>query len=333
MKKTLAALFFFLILFVYYLHQGSEIPENQLAGSMAKNTPSPTFENTSVNTSTLEEKGNNNTLKSYLMEVEVKDNPSFKSDNPFIECPFKVSSNYYQHSLYHYMNFTILKKGVVLANYNLKGVTGKYLCLSEGILLYAYYPGDVLGNTSMLFLDHNLSEKWKKEFNGLALPEYYIDKNILLIKHGSEEWNVKACLYKLNIETGEVISKFCPEPYYGSEILNIKVFKNRIYLTTSGGFLYLLEGNKSKNVFIETIEGIKLGARMKIDANEKYVVVAYFFANEIGEEENGLCIFTSELKKISCKKFENTPWDVKIKGNIIYVQFRNGEIKTYEITT
>ncbi len=229
------------------------------------------------------------------------------------------------------VTFYILKNNTVLANYTLKGVKGSYLCLPEGILLYAHYPGDVLGNTSMLFLNYNLSEKWRKEFEGLTLPEYYTNKKILLIKHGSEEWNVKACLYKLNIETGEIISKFCPEPYYGSEILDVKVFKNRIYLTTSRGFLYLLEGNKSKNVFIETIEGIKLGARMKIDANEKYVVVAYFFANEIGKEKNGLCIFTSELEKISCKKFENTPWDVRIKGNIIYVQFRNGSIRAYKI--
>ncbi|ALV63391.1 hypothetical protein ADU37_CDS16920 [Thermococcus sp. 2319x1] len=42
-----------------------------------------------------------------------------------------------------------------------------------------------------------------------------------------------------------------------------------------------------------------------VDANDKYVVVAYFLASGEGKKKNGLCIFTSEhLVKIACKSLD-----------------------------
>lgn len=96
--------------------------------------------------------------------------------------------------------------------------------------------------------------------------------------------------------------------------------------------LYLVEGYKVRKTHVASIEGVAVGARMRIDANEKYVVVAYFLANEVGKEKNGLCLFTNKhLIKIACKSFDKELWQIKLKDNSIYVQFRDGSVKAYKI--
>lgn len=282
--------------------------------------------------------------KGLIVESKDASNHSFKNYNtPLKQCPFEVKVNYYQYRLTHYVNLTILEGNTVLASYTLKGATGEHLCLPDGILLYAYYPGDVLGDTSMVFLSYNFSEEWRKKFRGLVLPEYYESGSLLLVKHGDLETGVKSCIYVINATTGDLTSKFCPEIPRGFSISNIKILKDRCYFVVTwidakilwvrtNGDLYLVEGNKVRKARVASIDSTTVRAGFWVDANDKYVAVAYFLTNEIGKEKNGLCVFTSKhLIKIACKSFDKEPEQVKLKDNIIYVQFRDGTIKAYKV--
>ncbi|NJE25146.1 hypothetical protein E3E22_00575 [Thermococcus sp. MV5] len=278
--------------------------------------------------------------------VELKDalNHGFESYNTSLkQCPFEIKANYYQYRLAHYVNFTILGGNVILANSTLEGVTGEYLCLSDGILLYAYYPGDPAGDTSMVFLSYNFSEEWRKKFRGLVLPEYYESGSLLLVKHGSFEQGIESCVYVINVTAGDLTFKFCPEVPRGFSISHVKILKDRYYFVVvyvetkflwvrTNGELYLVEESKVRKARVASIGGSALGAGFWVDANNKYVAVAYFLANEEGNRRNGLCVFTSRhLIKVACKSFDKKPRRIKLKDNMIYVQFRDGSVKTYKI--
>ncbi|NJE41766.1 hypothetical protein [Thermococcus sp. GR6] len=97
--------------------------------------------------------------------------------------------------------------------------------------------------------------------------------------------------------------------------------------------IYMKEGEKIRKEEITSIPGEGVGIRLLIDANEEYGVVAYFLANEHGEEKNGVCVFTAgNLRKLACKEFEDgdRPLNIKLEGNVVYVQTTKG-IKAYKI--
>ncbi|WP_143592370.1 hypothetical protein [Thermococcus litoralis] len=241
------------------------------------------------------------------------------------------------------VTFYILKNNTVLANYTLKGVKGSYLCLPDGILLYAYYPGDAAGNTSMVFLSHNLTKVWERKFRGMTLPQYYENETLFFIKHGSYEQGVKSCIYVMNLTAGNFTTKFCPNIPKGFRISNVKVIEDRLYFVATyvetkflwvrtNENLYLIKEGSVRKARVASISDSALGAGFWVDANDKYVVVAYFLANEEGKKKNGLCVFTSEyLIKIACKSLDKTPENVKIEGRTTYVKFRDGSIRAYKI--
>ncbi|ASJ12866.1 hypothetical protein A3L14_08200 [Thermococcus thioreducens] len=211
-------------------------------------------------------------------------------------CPV-VKRAGYENGSNLYVGFKIVHNGTVLATFNLQGVEGRYQCFHEGILLYAYYPGDPNGQTSMIFLGYNLSEKWRKTFDGLTVPIYLKDLDLFLLKRGSDGWCAQGCLYGLDIESGNTTFKFCLDC---TEILDVKILEDRVYLTASDGYLYLLKGNETKRAFVKYIRGDVPGKSMKIIVKEDHVAVAYFFYEASGSTKYGMCIFTPELEKISC---------------------------------
>jgi len=139
----------------------------------------------------------------------------------------------------------------------------------------------------------NMSVKWKKEFPSFTLPKFYINGTLILIKHGDTEKNVKSCLIWLDFESGKVERKFCHE--FPSDILDVKLTNKGVYLTTSDGFLIWIHNKGVKQTFVDKIDGIILGARMRIIIEDNLIRVSYSFANERGKSKRGECIFTPEL--------------------------------------
>lgn len=259
-------------------------------------------------------------------------------------CPFTIKAkSLFVESGLNNVTFHIIKDDTVLVNYTLKGIKGSYLCLPDGILLYAYYPGEGFSDTSMVFLDYNLSEKWRKKFDDVVLPKHYEDNSLLLVKRGSFELSIKSCIYKINTATGNLTYKFCPDISRGSWISDIKILGDRYYFVATwvdarmlwvrtNGDLYLVRGYEARKARVASIDSSAVGAGFWVDANDKYVAVAYFLANEVGDWKNGLCVFTSgHLIKIACKKLDKTPKNVRIEGRTIYVKFRDGSGKAYKI--
>ncbi|USH00094.1 hypothetical protein K1720_00990 [Thermococcus argininiproducens] len=282
--------------------------------------------------------------KGLIIESKDASNRSFEDYNAlFKQCPFEVKVSSYQYRLAHYVSFTIVGGNTILANFTLEGVTGEYLCLSDGILLYAYYPGDPLGDTSMLFLDYNLTKVWERKFSGMTLPQYYENDTLFFIKHGSYEQGVKSCIYVVNATTGGVITEICPSIPGGFVISNVKIIEDGLYFVATyvetkflwvrtNGDLYLIEESNVRKARVASIDGSALGAGFWVDANDKYVAVAYFLANEGGKQKNGLCVFTSKhLVKIACKRLDKTPDAMKLEDRMVYIKFRNGSVGTYKI--
>ncbi|NJE13672.1 hypothetical protein [Thermococcus sp. LS2] len=241
------------------------------------------------------------------------------------------------------VTFYILKNNTVLANYTLKGIKGSYVCLPDGILLYAYYPSDAAGDTSMVLLSYNLTKVWERKFVGVILPSYYKNGTLFFIKHGSFKQDIKSCIYIMNLTAGNFTTKFCPNIPRGFRISNVKIIDDRFYFVATyvetkflwvktNGELYLIEEGKVRKAHVASISGSAIGAGFWVDANDKYVAVAYFLANEEGDWKNGLCVFTSgRLIKIACKKLDKAPKNVKIEGRMVYIKFRDGTIKAYKI--
>ncbi|RLF78097.1 hypothetical protein DRN38_07630 [Thermococci archaeon] len=281
--------------------------------------------------------------KGVIIETDEPTDVSFGETLPK-HCPFtiKTKSLFFESGLNN-VTFHLLKNNTVLANYTLKGIEGSYLCLPDGILLCAYYPSDPAGDTSMVFLNYNLSEKWRKKFDGLVLPKNHENSSLLLVKRGNFELSVKSCIYKINTATGNLTYKFCPDIPRGSWISDVEILGDKYYFVVTwvdagmlwvrtNGELYLVKGYEGRKARVASIDSSALGAGFWVDANDKYVAVAYFLANEVGDWKNGLCVFTSDhLIKIACKKFDKTPKNVRIEGRTIYVKFRDGTVKAYKI--
>ncbi len=285
--------------------------------------------------------------KGIIIEINKPTGVSFtKGASLSNHCPFtiKVKSLFFDSiSGVDNITFYLLKNDTVLTNYTLKGVKGSYLCLPDGILLYAYYPGDAAGDTSMVFLNYNLTIVWERKFVGVILPSYYKNGALFFIKHGSFEQGINSCIYVMNLSAGKFTTKFCPNIPRGFRISNVKIIDGRSYFVATyvetkflwvrtNGELYLVKKGKFRKVHVASIDGSALGAGFWVDANDKYVAVAYFLANEKGDWRNGLCVFTSgHLIKVGCKKLDKAPKNVKLEDKTVYIEFRDGTIRAYKI--
>lgn len=256
-------------------------------------------------------------------------------------CPsgLKVKAEYYQHELSHFVNFTISLGEDKRVNITLEGVFGEYICVPEGILVYSYYPGDPVVDSNLAFFDYNLSERWKREFP--ARPLKYTKDGLILVSNPTFGSSGSSCVYVMKITTGRLLNWLCPD-VLGGHVSDVKITDGRIYVTIGEprrpplktyALIYMKEGEKVKKAEITSIPGEGVGIRLLIDAKGKYVAVAYFLANERGEEKNGVCVFRAEnLKKIACKEFDEgeNPEKIKLEESIVYVQ-TPWEVKAYRI--
>ncbi len=247
---------------------------------------------------------------------------------PHHECPFNV--NITVSSLTITFKVSGLNKTL---NYTFYGQNGSFLCFSNGALLYAMYPGDPGTDTYAVFVTNSLKELWKGKFRGLLSPLLYSNGTLLFLKQGSEESNVRPCLYWVALRNGKLIGQVCLQEKHGAAVAAVRFLGGRIYLATSTGHLYMIEGDNVKRAYFDSIGGITVGASIKLDVNEKYLAVAYSFASVEGKEKKGLCAFTSSLRKIACKSLKAEPQIVKLQGNTIYVWMENGERRAYKILT
>ncbi|WP_157726847.1 hypothetical protein [Thermococcus radiotolerans] len=228
--------------------------------------------------------------KGVLIKIDPADiNPNDLGTSDFFPCPpdLQVKAEYYQYQLDHFVNFTLAHEESGRANITLEGVSGKHICIPEGIFVYSYYLGDPAVGINAALFDYNLSLKWWRHFQ-------IVDNRIY----------VTLGYYSVGTFSGE-----------------------------TKAFLYLISGDDVKRKEVANIEGHPLGVRLPLDINEKYVAVAYYLHDEIGNERNGVCVFTSGgLIKIACKEFEEweRPVNVKLEGDIVYVQTTKG-VKAYKI--
>ncbi|NJD99850.1 hypothetical protein E3E26_08670 [Thermococcus sp. LS1] len=264
------------------------------------------------------------------------------SASGFIQCPpdLQVKAEYYQYRLDHLVNFTLSFGENKKANITLRGFLGEhFFCIPEGIFVYSYYLGDPSAGINAALFDYNLPLKWWRHFSGF--PDQYVRNSLVFVR--SDPYGSNSCIYFVNPSTGSTDKKYCLD-VPKAHISHVKIVDNRVYVTlgyysvgTLSGetkaFLYLIEGGNLRRKEVATIEGHPLGVKLPLDTNGKYVAVAYYLHDEIGNEKNGVCVFTAgRLIKIACTEFEDgeRPLKVKLEGNIVYVQTTKG-VKAYKI--
>ncbi|NJE42557.1 hypothetical protein [Thermococcus sp. GR6] len=252
-------------------------------------------------------------------------------------CPFRIHATYIPANFSHV--FRIFVNDTLVANYILPGMNKGSICTPEGILLYAYFLEGGRGRTSMIFLDHNLNIKWWRPFS--AYPLKYTKDGMILVSSAPFGSGGESCAYLMNISTGETTFRFCPD-VLGAHISDVRIIGDKAYVTVGWPdrgwsslktkvILYIVEGKKVKRKTITSINGEGLGIRVRVDADDSHVAVAYYLKNEKGKEKNGVCIYTAgHLIKIACKSFNERPYDVKLDGNIVYIKTWNS-VKAYKI--
>ncbi len=245
--------------------------------------------------------------------------------NHFAKCSFHVDVGSAGNGYYVYF---IIINGSFKINVTLEGVAGEYKCVPEGVILYSYYLSDYWGKTHVFYYSYR--KTWNLTFPSITKPIYYLNGSIIFLKQGNEELNVKPCLYWVDLKTGALSRKICLQEKHGATVGAVKFLGGKIYLATSTGHVYLVEGSEGRRAYFDSIWGITVGARLKLDVSEKYVAVAYSFANVEGKEKNGLCVLTTSLKKIACKSLKEEPQAVRIYGNTVYLQV-GGKVKAYRI--
>ena len=75
--------------------------------------------------------------------------------------------------------FTVSTGKTLTINYTLPGISKGYVCTQEGVLLYAYFTSE--SQSSLVFLDYNLSERWRRDFP--AYPLKYTKDVLILVSN------------------------------------------------------------------------------------------------------------------------------------------------------
>ena len=257
-----------------------------------------------------------------------------------IPCPpeLQIKMEHYQREQEHFVNFTLYLNGTPKANISLRGLAGEYFCTREGILVYAYYPGDEGKGSRLALFDYELNLNWQRGAPGIP---YAMAERGLILKASANPWKLGFTgAQLLDLSTGRLLQWIYPG--FRTNISDVKVVKTKMYITVKATrgppletytLIYVNEKGKYKKEEIASIPGETIEFRLPLDANEKYAAVAYFLANEYGEEKNGICVFTAgSLRKLACKEFDDgeRPLRVKLEGNVVYVQTTKG-VKAYRI--
>jgi len=257
-------------------------------------------------------------------------------------CPVKVEVFEWfweTHTSLNNVTFTIYTKNGVV-NFTLKGVNGEYACFPEGLFLISYYP-DGLVRSRVLFLDYNLSVRWEKIVEGgIPFFEYYEDGVLIFSNRPTnvDPYNIPPAIYGVNLSSGEVLLYL---KLMGKDISNLKIFDGKVYYASyrpvsseQKTYVYVsvydLKSReyKFKQVQAENVDHYILGADLKIDVNDRFVVLAYYLSDWMARSDLRLCVFTSDLELIGCKKIYATPWHMKLEGDTVYIE---GDPNAYKI--
>ncbi|NJE41767.1 hypothetical protein [Thermococcus sp. GR6] len=114
--------------------------------------------------------------------------------------------------------FTVSADETRIVNYTLHGISKGYVCTPEGVLLYAYFTTD--SQSSMVFLDYNLSERWSREFP--AYPLKYTKDGLILVSNPTFGSSGSSCVYVMNITTGRLLNWLCPD-VLGGHVSDVKI--------------------------------------------------------------------------------------------------------------
>jgi len=255
-------------------------------------------------------------------------------------CSFQIEvQKVYRERVLNNISF-IIHKGSEAVNFTLRGVDGKYACFPEGIFLISYYP-DGLVRSRVLFLDYNLSVRWEKIVEGgIPFFEYYEDGVLIFSNRPTnvDPYNIPPTIYGVDLSSGEFLFSL---KLTGSVISNLKIFDGKVYWASYRSvsseqktYVYVSvydlksRDSKFKQVQAKNVDHYILGADLKIDVNERFVVLAYYLSDWVGRSDLRLCVFTSDLKLIGCRKIYATPWHMKLENNIIYIE---GDPNAYRI--
>jgi outer membrane protein assembly factor BamB len=268
--------------------------------------------------------------KGLLLPTDSKEVSFPLRSSGFVKCPFFVRThlNFSTQSV----EFTIVENGTPLANFSLRGVVRKHVCIPEGIFVYSYYPGDpYAGMYGALVETTNLTERWWREI--LGFPRKYSDGAIYLFKGG--------CVTLLNASTGRFLFRFCSdEPR--SKITDVFFMNKSAYVTVVSvekgprgdvgkAIIYLVEKGETRKKTFANLLGDPAVVELRIDGNEEYVAVSYFMYTATGRERDGLCVFRADdLTVVGCKSFRHAALNVKVEGDTVYVKVLD-DVKAYRI--
>ena len=238
-----------------------------------------------------------------------------------------VNTHHYELNGTHLINFTVTLNGTTFGPYVLEGMAGGDVFVPEGVLLYAYYPGELSKPTEFLLVGKSGGVVWRKRFSGLTEFWASTEGRGIFIKQGSQNPRINPVLYLINMKTGEIIlSRELPG---GGTVGDIVLKDGLIYLTTSGGYVHMVGDKEMESSYFDSIGGTLVNFRLHLAVGDEYLAVAYWFANETNEK-SGLCVFTTELERIACRRLEKRPSGVSIEGNTVYV-ISGGESFPYRI--
>lgn len=244
-----------------------------------------------------------------------------------------------------------------LFTFTFKEPESGYKFLSDGILLYGYYP-DGFVSCEILFLNYKLNVKWKitakfnvsedyiilfpqsaEEFNGYILMlggvrrDFEVDKGILLFD-------------KSNGKLVKVV------PVYGEDL---KVVKNRAYILRLNYTLghakeawyeiLMYDFGKGRLVkVVKTPVEIKYGEMFyaQLIKGEKYIGLHFSDKSQAPDAIDKVCVYNLNLKLIDCLTFEyheESYQDIYPKliskvwiiGDYLILQRNSGEKEVYKL--
>lgn len=261
-------------------------------------------------------------------------NISSAKENPNFTCPFKVRIIKKYRTPVPAVVFGVYENNTLKERYRLTGMDGYSKCYPEGIFLYTDFPdyeeGGRGGPARVLMLTPALKLRGNWTFN-MAVKIYRYAEGFLIAERGAEYYNKTPCLHFLNASTWNITKTIClPHLNGGFDVTALKTSGSMVYLTTSRGVIFLLNGSCLKYKRIIEVSHSTPKDHWDVDANEKHVAVVYYAVSN-KKVVTGFCILSSDLDNITCRKLNKIPVAVKLKDNTIYIKLLMGEIITENI--
>jgi len=244
-----------------------------------------------------------------------------------------------------------------LFTYTFKEPESGYKFLSDGILLYGYYP-DGFVSCEVLFLDYNLSLRWKiisrSNTSGkylIILPQSSEEFNgyILMLGGVRRDFEVDKGLLLFNKSNGKLVKVI---PVYGEDL---KVVKNRAYILRLNYTLghakevwyEILMYDLGKGRFVKAVKTpaeVKYGEMFyaQLIEGEKYIGLHFSDKSQSSDAIDKVCVYNLDLKLIDCLTFEyheesyqdiypKLISNVWIMGDYLILQRNSGEKEVYKI--